>query len=219
MHRILCIRRKLLETCRLRVRFCPAGIGRRLQRGGKQQKRRLAKSLTAGHDCRDRHNSIGADYAESVHNSGFIALGPQVSTNRSSVRVIPVWMSGQQQFLPSGLTSPNSCGENKPCSVNAASWFRSVMPSPVWTAPVQALREASPQARRGFTVADQVNQLVGASEADPNLGFMARMMVLCSLPRHQPRQPASVQARQRPLPAPTCRPGRRLSFPSATCRA
>ena len=69
MHRILCIPRKLLETCRLRVRFCPAGIGRRLQRGGKQQKRRLAKSLT-GHDCRDRHNSIGADYAESVHNSG-----------------------------------------------------------------------------------------------------------------------------------------------------
>ena len=71
MHRILCIPRKLLETCRLRVRFCPAGIGRRLQRGGKQQKRRLAKSLT-GHDCRDRHNSIGADYAESVHNSGKI---------------------------------------------------------------------------------------------------------------------------------------------------
>ncbi len=70
VHRILCIRRKLLETCRLRVRFCPAGIGRRLQRGGKQQKRRLAKSLT-GHDCRDRHNSIGADYAESVHNSGY----------------------------------------------------------------------------------------------------------------------------------------------------
>ena len=69
MHRILCIPRKLLETCRLRVRFCPAGIGRRLQREGKQQKRRLAKSLT-GHDCRDRHNSIGADYAESVHNSG-----------------------------------------------------------------------------------------------------------------------------------------------------
>ena len=75
MHRILCIPRKLLETCRLRVRFCPAGIGRRLQRGGKQQKRRLAKSLT-GHDCRDRHNSIGADYAESVHNSGDIRVIP-----------------------------------------------------------------------------------------------------------------------------------------------
>ena len=31
--------------------------------------------------------------------------------------------------------------------------------------PVQALREASPQARHHFTQADQVNQLVGASEA------------------------------------------------------
>ena len=52
--------------------------------------------------------------------------------------------------------------------------------------PVQALREATPQARRGFTVADQVNQLVSASEADPDLGFMARLMVLCSLPRTNP---------------------------------
>ena len=32
--------------------------------------------------------------------------------------------------------------------------------------PFQAIRDDSPQARRGFTVADQVNQLVGASEAD-----------------------------------------------------
>ena len=31
--------------------------------------------------------------------------------------------------------------------------------------PVQALREATPQARHHFTQADQVNQLVGASEA------------------------------------------------------
>ena len=52
--------------------------------------------------------------------------------------------------------------------------------------PVQAIREASPQARRGFTVADQVNELVTASEADPDLGFMARMMALCSLPRTNP---------------------------------
>ena len=37
-----------------------------------------------------------------------------------------------------------------------------------------------------FTLADQVNQLVGASEADPDLGFMARMLVLCSLPRTNP---------------------------------
>ena len=52
--------------------------------------------------------------------------------------------------------------------------------------PVKAIRDVSPQARRGFTVADQVNQLVRASEADPDLGFMARLMALCSLPRTNP---------------------------------
>ena len=52
--------------------------------------------------------------------------------------------------------------------------------------PVQALRETPPPARRGFTVADQVDQLVTASEADADLGFMARMLVLCSLPRTNP---------------------------------
>ena len=51
---------------------------------------------------------------------------------------------------------------------------------------VQALREAPPQARRGFTVADQVNLLVEASEADPDRGFMARLLALCSLPRTNP---------------------------------
>ena len=54
--------------------------------------------------------------------------------------------------------------------------------------PVQAFREAEQPARRGFTVADQVNQLVWASEAAPDRGFMARMMaLLCSLPRTNPR--------------------------------
>ena len=52
--------------------------------------------------------------------------------------------------------------------------------------PGRALRDAPPQARRGFTQADQVNQLVAASEADPDLGFMARLMALCSLPRTNP---------------------------------
>ena len=52
--------------------------------------------------------------------------------------------------------------------------------------PVKALRKTPPPARRSFTVADQVNQLVGASEADPDLGFMARTMALCSLPRTNP---------------------------------
>ena len=52
--------------------------------------------------------------------------------------------------------------------------------------PVAAIRDASPQALHHFTQADQVNQLVSASEADPDLGFMARMLVLCSLPRTNP---------------------------------
>ena len=52
--------------------------------------------------------------------------------------------------------------------------------------PVKAIREASPQALHHFTQADQVNQLVSASEADPDRGFMARLMALCSLPRTNP---------------------------------
>ena len=52
--------------------------------------------------------------------------------------------------------------------------------------PVKAIRDASPQALHHFTRFDQVNQLVGASEADPERGFMARMMALCSLPRTNP---------------------------------
>ena len=51
--------------------------------------------------------------------------------------------------------------------------------------PVQAL-QPSPPARRGFTRFDQVNQLVSASEADADLGFMARLLALCSLPRTNP---------------------------------
>ena len=46
--------------------------------------------------------------------------------------------------------------------------------------------QPSPQAVYHFTQADQVNQLVSASEADPDLGFMARTMALCSLPRSNP---------------------------------
>ena len=48
------------------------------------------------------------------------------------------------------------------------------------------LREYSPQARHHFTQADQVNQLVSANETAPDLGFMARLMALCSLPRTNP---------------------------------
>ena len=52
--------------------------------------------------------------------------------------------------------------------------------------PVTENLQTSPQAGRGFTRFDQVNQLVGASEASPDLGFMARLMALCSLPRTNP---------------------------------
>ena len=52
--------------------------------------------------------------------------------------------------------------------------------------PVKAIREASPQAQHHFTLADQVDQLVRASETTPDLGFMARLLALCSLPRSNP---------------------------------
>ena len=52
--------------------------------------------------------------------------------------------------------------------------------------PVKAIREATPQARHHFTCFDQVDQLVGASEADPDLSFMERLLALCSLPRTNP---------------------------------
>ena len=51
--------------------------------------------------------------------------------------------------------------------------------------PVKALRRDRPP-QRGFTLTDQVNRLVGASEADPDRGFLARTMALCSLPRSNP---------------------------------
>ena len=52
--------------------------------------------------------------------------------------------------------------------------------------PVKVLSERAPQARHHFTTLHQVNQLVEAGEADPDLGFMARLLALCSLPRTNP---------------------------------
>ena len=52
--------------------------------------------------------------------------------------------------------------------------------------PIQAIRKTPPPARRGFTLADQVDQLVRASETTPDPGFMARLLALCSLPRSNP---------------------------------
>ena len=64
-------------------------------------------------------------------------------------------------------------------------------------APRLAIREESPQSRHHFTRFDQVNQLVTASEADPDLGFMARLDGALLIAAHQSRRPERVQARQR----------------------
>ena len=65
------------------------------------------------------------------------------------------------------------------------------MPRKQGSAVTSILPERSPafavrRNRRTFTLADQVNRLVEASEADPDRGFLARTMALCSLPRSNP---------------------------------
>ena len=52
--------------------------------------------------------------------------------------------------------------------------------------PAPTRRERAPKARRHFTQLDQIDQLVAARDADPELGFMARLLALCSLPRTNP---------------------------------
>ena len=46
----------------------------------------------------------------------------------------------------------------------------------------------TPQSFHHWTLARQVDHLVTAREAEPDLGFMCRMMALCSLPRTNPRR-------------------------------
>ena len=64
--------------------------------------------------------------------------------------------------------------------------------------PSSALEIRETPARHSFTVADQVNQLVSAGEADADLGFMARLMALCSLPRTNPGNQAQYVRRNGP---------------------
>ena len=52
--------------------------------------------------------------------------------------------------------------------------------------PVTAFRAVSPPARNYCTMAHQIGHLLKARDAEPELGFMARMMVLCSMPRSNP---------------------------------
>ena len=51
---------------------------------------------------------------------------------------------------------------------------------------VKAFQEVSPQAREHYRLGDQVDALVRASETDPETGFMARWLMLCSMPRSNP---------------------------------
>ena len=62
----------------------------------------------------------------------------------------------------------------------------------------RGLSSVTPQARHHFTTLQQVNQLVEASEAEPDLGFMARLLALCSLPRTNPRDRAKYIRRNGP---------------------
>ena len=51
---------------------------------------------------------------------------------------------------------------------------------------MKAPRNRASQAQHHFTRFDQVEQLVRACEAAPDTGFMARLIMLCSLPRTNP---------------------------------
>ena len=51
---------------------------------------------------------------------------------------------------------------------------------------MKVLHKYASQAHHHFTRFDQVDQLVGARESDPDTGFMERLMMLCSLPRTNP---------------------------------
>ena len=65
------------------------------------------------------------------------------------------------------------------------------MPSPtdrnLTLLPTKTVEPQSRRKARHFTQLDQVTQLVAARDADPDLGFMARLLALCSLPRTNPK--------------------------------
>ena len=57
-----------------------------------------------------------------------------------------------------------------PCSVNAASWFALPKPWLTWAGRSKRTTMPRPGVARPHPRFDQMNQLVGASEADPDLG-------------------------------------------------
>ena len=76
-------------------------------------------------------------------------------------------------------------------------------------------RERAPLARHHFTLFDQVTQLVNASEADADVGFMALLLALCSLPRIYPKQRLQYVRRNGPY-ALVMIAGGLKNFPTAT---
>ena len=73
------------------------------------------------------------------------------------------------------------------------------------------------EARRRFTQLEQVTQLVGVSEADADVGFMARLLALCSLPRTNPGNRKEYIRRNGPYTL-GMSAGSTTSCPTATCR-
>ena len=57
-------------------------------------------------------------------------------------------------------------------------------------------RPATLQARHHFSTLRQVNQLIEASEADADMGFMARLLAPLLAAAHEPKNPASVRPAQ-----------------------
>ena len=61
------------------------------------------------------------------------------------------------------------------------------MPSPtdrnLTALPTKTVKLTAKRQARHFTRLDQVTQLVNVRDADPELGYMARLLALCSLPR------------------------------------
>ena len=65
------------------------------------------------------------------------------------------------------------------------------MPSPtdrnLTALPTKTTKPTRRRQTRHFTQLDQVTQLVAARDADQDLGFMAQLLALCSLPRTNPK--------------------------------
>ena len=78
--------------------------------------------------------------------------------------------------------------------------------------PVKAIREASPQARHHFTQADQVNQLVSASEADPDPAQTRCRLMYIPFSRHSKAIPRSMASTRASVCMPPVPPDCTLAF-------